>query len=116
MSNETIPPFEGRPVDHVAVKISGAVPVEDLQDVVIRHDDLVQAVVIFRCTSVNHPTNKDGLLYREQTLKPVEMELLPFDETDPNDIGIQRAMPSGTVVAISGGTSNGGGTGDDDDD
>lgn len=116
MSNETIPAFEGRPVDHVTVKITGSVPVEDLQDVVIKHDDLVQAVVIFRCTSVNHPTNKEGLLFREQTLKPVEMVLLPFDENDPNDIGIQRAMPNGTVVAISSSGSGGGGVGGGDDD
>ena len=95
MNDGTIPAFEGRPVDSTIVKMSGSVPVaEALGDVVLGVDDCVQMVSMFRVTGVFHKVDeKSGNLVRVQVLKPVEACLKPIDDTDPNDIGVVRALP-----------------------
>lgn len=94
MGNEPIPAFEGRPVEAVTVKVSGSAPLEDLSDIVLSIDDRVQLVAVYTVTGVHHQVDKQtGNLVRVQTIKPAEMHLLPFDEKDPNDDGVIRAMP-----------------------
>lgn len=95
---DQIPDFEGRHVDAVTVKVSGSVPVEDLTDVILGIDDRVQLLSTWACVKVEHGTDKDGKLVRVQTLKPQEMNLLPFDEDNPEDNGIVRALPVGTTT------------------
>lgn len=106
---EPIPAFEGRPVDGIIIKVGGSAPLDDLGETVLGIDDRVQLLSIYTVTGVRHVVDsKTGNLVREQTLKPVEMHLMPFDENDPTDDGVIRALPQGTVV-------HGGNSGADDD-
>lgn len=91
-----IPAFEGRPVNGVELKVSGSAPLEDLDGQTLSIDDRVQLLSIYTVTSVHHKVDpKTGDLIRVQTLKPVEMHLFPFDESDPQDDGIIRQMIAG---------------------
>lgn len=99
-----IPHFEGRPVDHAQVKVSGTAPMDDLDDVVLSIDDAVQMVSTFRCIDVNFKVDeKTGQLVRIHVLKPVEMALHPFDVNDPSDDGILRAIPRPVMGEIESG-------------
>ena len=92
--NEPIPAFEGRPVEGITVKVSGSAPLEDLNDTVLSIDDRVQLVAVYTVTGVHHQVDKStGNLIRVQTIKPAEMHLLPFNENDPSDDGVIRALP-----------------------
>lgn len=88
----TVPAFEGHPVDGVIVKMTGKVPLDDLDDEIIGMDDLVQTVTMFRCVGVRHEVGPNGLIYRVQVLSPIEMARLAFEDQDPNDTekGIKR--------------------------
>jgi hypothetical protein len=98
MPHEPIPAFEGRPVDATQVKVVGSAPLEDLQDVVLGVDDRVQLVAVYTVTGVHHEVDKNGNLIRIQRIKPAEMHLLPFDENDPSDDGVIRALGAGVTV------------------
>lgn len=90
-----IPLFEGHPVEGgTAIKLSGAIPMDELDGVVIGIDDVVQMVATFRCVNVHHNTNGDGQLVRIQVMRPLMMDLHPFELG--KDDGIKRALP--TVV------------------
>lgn len=92
--DKTIPAFEGRPVNGVLLKVSGTAPLEDLNETVLSIDDRVQLLSIYTVVGVRHVVDpKSGNIVREQTLKPVEMHLFPFDENDPADDGVIRAIP-----------------------
>lgn len=89
-----IPDFEGHPVDATTLKISGLVDGNDLTDVVVGVDDVVQMLSQYKVVGINHRVdNKTGRIIREQTLKPVEVALVPINPNDPNDDGIIRALP-----------------------
>lgn len=89
-----IPAFEGRPVDHAVVKMSGTAPLDDLCDIPLSIDDCVQMISMFRVIGVDHKVDeKTGQLVRVQILKPVETALHPLDPSDPSDDGIIRAIP-----------------------
>ena len=99
-----IPHFEGRPVDHTQVKVSGTAPMDDLNDVVLGIDDAVQMVSTFRVIDVAHKVeDKTGNLVRVHVLKPVEMALHPFDNADPHDDGIIRSIPQPVMGELEGG-------------
>jgi hypothetical protein len=99
--NEPIPSFEGRPVEGITVKVSGSAPLEDLNDTVLSIDDRVQLVAVYTVTGVHHQVDKaTGNLIRVQTIKPAEMHLLPFNENDPNDDGVIRALPQYTTRVV----------------
>lgn len=99
MGTEPIPAFEGRPVDATSVRVSGSAPLEDLGDAVLSIDDRVQLVATYTVVGVHHQVDKQtGNLIRVQTIKPVEMHLMPFDESDPDDDGIIRALPHQGIV------------------
>lgn len=84
--------FEGRAVGGVTMKVSGKAPLEDLDGEPLSIDDRVQMLAIYTVTGVHHEVDANGELIRVQTLKPVEMHLMPFDEADPADDGIIRAL------------------------
>ncbi len=89
-----IPAFEGHPVEATIMKMSGAAPLDDLDDTVIGVDDVVQMISQFRCIGIHHKVDeKTGALVRVQVLRPVEMALMPIDPSNPDDDGIIRAMP-----------------------
>lgn len=91
---ETIPAFEGHPVEGTIVKVTGSAPLDDLDGQVIGVDDVVQMISQFRCVGVHHRVDeKTGNLIRVQVLRPIEMALAPIDPNDPDDTGIVRALP-----------------------
>lgn len=91
MVPEPIPHFEGHPVIGSTVKMSGAMPQTELDDVVLGVDDVVQMISLFRCIGVQHKVDeKTGNLIRVHTLKPVEMVLYPTNPNEP-DSAIVRA-------------------------
>lgn len=92
--NPAIPAFEGAPVQETTVKISGRSEIEDVESTVLSTDDRVRLVGEYRVTSVRHYVDeKTGNLVREQTLKPLNITLCPWDPSDPNDNGIVKARP-----------------------
>lgn len=94
-----IPAFEGAPVESANIKISGACTVESDNDVVIGIDDRVRLVGEYRVVQVNFRVDpKTGDTIREQILKPITVQLCPWDPNDPTDDGIVRARPAITAV------------------
>jgi len=76
----TIPAFEGHPVDRTAVKMTGKVPLDNLDDTIIGIDDVVYSVSSFRCVDVRHGVDPStGLLVRTAILSPVEMTLVDIE-------------------------------------
>lgn len=91
---ESIPAFEGHPVEGTIIKMSGAAPLDELDGTVIGVDDVVQMISQFRCIAVHHKVDeKTGNLMRVQVLRPVQFALCPIDPDDPSDDGIIRALP-----------------------
>jgi hypothetical protein len=90
----SIPPFEGAAVEGASIKISGNCPVESADDVLISIDDRVRLVGEYRVVGVNFKVDpKTGDTIREQLLKPISVQLCPWDPSDPTDDGIVRARP-----------------------
>jgi hypothetical protein len=89
-----IPAFEGRAVDSVSIKIHGAMPTDDLpENLVVSVDDRVRLVGEYKVVGVRHFVDpRTGDLVREQVLKPIFVNTLPWDESDPKDDGIIRAF------------------------
>ena len=96
--HKPIPAFEGHPVNATAIKMSGAITLDDLDGEVVYMDDVVQMISQFRCVGVRHEVDKNGEITRVQILRPMEAYLYPFDPSDPNDTGVLRATPQGKVV------------------
>lgn len=87
-----IPKFEGAEVSSVSIKISGRSEVVGAEDVVISTDDRVRLVGEYRVVGVRHFVDeKTGEITREQVLKPLSIQLCPWDPSDPTDDGIVRA-------------------------
>jgi hypothetical protein len=76
------------------MRITGAIPLDDVSDVPVSIDDRVRLVGEFRVVSVRHFVDpKTGDLIREQILKPLTADLTPWNPNDPTDQGILRAQP-----------------------
>lgn len=103
---EYIPHFEGHPVARTAVRVTGKLITDDLEGVVLRHDDIVQVMTQYRVVNVHHDTDeKTGEMVRVQIIRPIEMVLAPIDPSDPDDIGIIRStLLGGTTPPAIGGT------------
>lgn len=94
-----LPTFEGSNVESVTSKISGNVSIDGSDDKVLCIDDRVRMVGQYRVVGVHFKVDaKTGDTVREHILKPIEMELCPFDPADPADDGIVRARPSSVPV------------------
>lgn len=88
-----VPNFEGRSVDGLRVKVVGRADLDDL-DEVLSVDDRVLMLAEYRVVGVRHYVDeKNGDLIREASIKPIRMDLHPWDEADPTDKGIVRALP-----------------------
>jgi len=89
-----IPAFEGRVVDQVSIKIAGTMPTDDLpEDLVVSVDDRVRLVGEYKVVGVRHYADpRTGDLVREQVLKPIFVNTIPWDESDPKDDGVIRAL------------------------
>jgi hypothetical protein len=63
-------------------------------DIVISTDDRVRLVGEYRVVGVRHDVDdKTGEVIRIQILKPISIQLCPWDPSDPTDDGIVRARP-----------------------
>jgi hypothetical protein len=88
-----IPLFEGRKVDAVSIRIAGTMPTDELPAMTVSVDDRVRLVGEYKVVAVRHYADpKTGDLVREQVLKPILVDTLPWDATDPDDDGIIRAL------------------------
>lgn len=89
-----IPAFEGRVVDQVSVRISGQMPTDDLpENFIVSVDDRVRLVGEYKVIGVRHFVDpRTGDLVREQMLKPIFVNTIPWDESDPKDDGVIRAI------------------------
>lgn len=86
-----IPLFEGRSVDAAMVRITGSMPTDELPEVIISVDDRVRLVGEYRVVAVRHYVDpKTGGLIREQVLKPLVLNTIPWDPSDPDDDGVIR--------------------------
>ena len=91
--NHPIPHYEGNPVVGTAIKMSGAIPMDDLEGAVIGIDDVVQLKAQIRCVAVRHEVNAKGDLVRIHVLRPFVMVPDSMDPDDPAGDFIQRALP-----------------------
>lgn len=88
-----IPRFEGRQVDAASIRIAGSMPTDDLPEMTVSVDDRVRLVGEYKVIAVRHYADpKTGDLVREQVLKPMVVDTLPWDSSDPTDDGIIRAL------------------------
>lgn len=88
-----IPKFEGREVNGTQIRISGAMPLENLDHLVLGVDDWVHLEGDYRVVSVRHYADpKTGDLIREQVLRPMKADIKPWDPTDPKDDGVLRKI------------------------
>jgi hypothetical protein len=86
--------FEGKPVSAIRLRFTGLSAPLECADRVAGVDDLVRVSIEGRVVAVDHKVDdKTGELIRVQTVKPLDMDFLPFDDSDPNDTGIIRVEP-----------------------
>jgi hypothetical protein len=89
-----LPTFERATVQATEIRISGQCSIDTHGELTVSLDDLIRAVGVFRVVKINHFVNKAGDVVRQQVLAPVEdLEVVPFDSSNPNDDGIVRARP-----------------------
>lgn len=94
VATKSIPDFEGASIAATSMKITGTVEVDAEPDMVISLDDRVRLVGEYRVVGVSFKVDpKTGDTVREQILKPIEVQLCPWDPTDPTDNGIVKARP-----------------------
>lgn len=86
-----IPNFDGKVVDDTAMKFSGLASAIPCGMKVLKIDDVVRITIEGTVTGVSHVVDKDGNLTRIQTIKPLDVEFTPWDDTDPTDDGVLRS-------------------------
>jgi hypothetical protein len=75
-----IPDFEGQPVDFTKAKLTSASSLE-IDDQVLRLDDIVRAYVDCRVVRIDHVINeRTGKLERVHTFKVIDATLVPYEE------------------------------------
>lgn len=84
-----IPMFEGKPVASTKLKLTSTVAL-DVDNQVLRMDDIVRITVEARISSVQHNENARGDIERVQTAKAIAVEITPWNPDDPTDTGIFR--------------------------
>lgn len=93
LSEHRIPAFEGRVVDAVTMRISGAASVDEAGDRIVSVDDTVHLSGEYRVIAVRHFVDeKSGNLVREHVLRPVAVMITPWDGNDPSDDGVVRSI------------------------
>lgn len=87
--------FEGAAVTKYEIKVAGKTAVDGDDNISVTLDDIVRMVGVYRVTDVHfYADKKTGETVRQHTLSPVEnLQVTPFDASNPNDDGIIRARP-----------------------
>lgn len=85
-----IPFFEGKPVTTTKLKVTSTAGL-DINNVVLKSDDIIRIVVEARVSKVSHDVNeRTGEMERVHTAKAISVEIAPWNPADPNDTGIFR--------------------------
>lgn len=88
-----LPMFEGRTVDSCVMRISGATPLAEVEDMLVSVDDRLRLIGEYKVVSIRHFVDpKTGDLVREQLLKPTLATPAPWNPDDPDDDGVIRAV------------------------
>lgn len=83
-----IPEFEGKSVHATALRIMSGGNL-DIDDRVLRTDQIVRVVIEGRVNGIHHKVNeKTGELERIQTVKAMDVSFVPWDPTNPDDTGV----------------------------
>jgi hypothetical protein len=89
--------FEGADVGKSEIRITGTCVVDTPNisgEAEVSIDDRIRAVGEFRVVGVRFVVDeKTGEVTRQQLVKPIDIQLCPFDPSDPSDDGILRARP-----------------------
>lgn len=87
-----IPAFEGKAVASAVVEFSGNPKgLQDDPNLVVGIDDRVRLAGVYRVVEVKHVVDTaTGELVRKQILRPVTLDRIPFDPSDPDDDGVLR--------------------------
>lgn len=82
-------PFQGKEVTEVTLSLKGTVKLPI--DTELRVDDIVRVVAEARVTALNFAVDeKNGTLGRHQAAKVLDVELAPWDPSNPDDRGVLR--------------------------
>lgn len=85
-----IPFFEGKPVTTTKLRISSTIGL-DIDNAVLKSDDIIRIVVEARVSGVNHTVNeRTGEMERVHTAKAISVAITPWDANDPHDTGVFR--------------------------
>lgn len=90
-AGDPTPKFEGKEVHSTKLVIKGVNSLDTPGDRELKIDDIVRLAVEARVTGVYHTVAEDdGSLQRVQHVKCIEVDLIPWDDTDPSDDGVMR--------------------------
>ena len=85
-----IPFFEGKPVTTTKLKVTSTAGL-DIENRVLKTDDIIRIVVEARVAGVNHVVNeRSGEMERVHTAKALTVEITPWNSSDPEDTGVFR--------------------------
>lgn len=85
-----VPYFEGKLVHSTSLKLSSATGL-DIDDRVLRTDDIIHVLVDARVSGINHLVDeRTGKMERVQTAKVLDVTLVPWNPSDPDDEGVLR--------------------------
>lgn len=90
-AGDPAPKFEGKEVHGTKLVIKGVNALETPGDRELKIDDIVRLAVEARVTGVYHTVvDDDGSLQRVQHVKCIEVDFIPWDQSDPQDDGVMR--------------------------
>lgn len=89
-----LPGFEGLSVASVSHKIQGTCTVDGAAADVLLMDDRIRLVGDYRVIGVSFKQAANGEIVREHILKPVDLQVTPYNPSDPQDTGIWRSRPA----------------------
>lgn len=84
-----IPFFEGKPVETTKLKLTSLAGM-DIDNATLRIDDLIHVKVVARVSQVHHDVAPKGHMERIHTAKVLSVEIVPWNEDDPEDTGVFR--------------------------
>lgn len=88
--NPPVPLFEGKLVHSTSLRLASATGL-DIEDRVLKVDDIIHVLVDARVSQVNHVVDeRTGKMQRVQSAKVLDVTLVPWNPEDPDDEGVLR--------------------------
>jgi hypothetical protein len=85
-----IPTFEGKLVHSTSLRLASTTGL-DIEDRVLKVDDIIHVLVDARVSQVNHIVDeRTGKMERVQSAKVLDVTLVPWNPEDPEDEGVLR--------------------------